>query len=836
MATLKDLLVSGPARVIGNITGKSFIKEGGTSSQFLKADGSVDSNAYSTTSHTHSTTIAASSGTNQLTLAFGTKYSITAGGTSYIFTMPGNPNVNTTYTIATGDEKGQIKVTPSSGNAYNVDVKGLGSAAYTESGDYATSSHTHTTTLAAGASGDTNQLTLAASTKYKLTSAGSTFVFTTPPDHTYNFSGTTFYSGNGSTAEHNANNASKNGSYYYTSNGPAQSLGASTDDGALYVQSYSDTWVGQIAQDYRNGRLFVRGKNNGTWQAWKRVANYDEVAASGHTHATTIAASSASNQINLAFGTKYAITAGGTSYVFTMPSNPNSDIKVKQGLSSTDGWRPILMGYKYGETAGFTPEEVTDISYVSDTIQCSPGRGVIYAKSYMVAGGTSSQFLKADGSLDGNTYSLSNHSHSGYAASSHTHGNITSGGALQTTDITIANGDKLVVTDASNSNNVARTSIAFDGSTTTQVLSKKGTWVSLPSDTDSKVSQKLEESTSDLWRPILLGFDSKQEFGNFNDSITNHAFIHNKIGFNIKSNYIRANGFVSDGSSGFLLANGGVDNSSYALSNHTHSGYASSSHSHTLSIATDSGTSQITIEHSKKYKITAGGSTFIFTTSSLPAATSSAAGIAKLGASGGSATYDHTHGSITNAGAITSDTAIANGDHLVITDASDSNKIKRTSITFGTSTSTYLRNDGTWGTPSGGSGGGSTVTAPQTITLSTSLQTYVTIDGYNKQMKLPDTCPWEVTPSISSPLFEHDVVGGVTPIAATRNLVVVNGEYSGLYDTTPTLIFPNIGENCMALPIFMDRRGRLFLIVSDEFASNLIDKYGYSEDPAGKGK
>lgn len=49
-------------------------------------------------------------------------------------------------------------------------------------------------------------------------------------------------------------------------------------------------------------------------------------------------------------------------------------------------------------------------------------------------------------------------------------------GTLQTTDITIANGDKLVVTDASDSNKIARTSLAFDGSTTTQFLSKKGTW------------------------------------------------------------------------------------------------------------------------------------------------------------------------------------------------------------------------------------------------------------------------------------------------------------------------------------------------------------------------
>lgn len=42
----------------------------------------------------------------------------------------GTSSTNTTYTISTGDSNGQIKVTPSSGSAYNVSVKGLGSAAY----------------------------------------------------------------------------------------------------------------------------------------------------------------------------------------------------------------------------------------------------------------------------------------------------------------------------------------------------------------------------------------------------------------------------------------------------------------------------------------------------------------------------------------------------------------------------------------------------------------------------------------------------------------------------------------------------------------------------------
>lgn len=56
------------------------------------------------------------------------------------------------------------------------------------------------------------------------------------------------------------------------------------------------------------------------------------------------------------------------------------------------------------------------------------------------------------------------------------YGNITTGGALQTNDITIASGDKLVVTDASDSNKIARTSVTFDGSTTTKALTQKGTW------------------------------------------------------------------------------------------------------------------------------------------------------------------------------------------------------------------------------------------------------------------------------------------------------------------------------------------------------------------------
>lgn len=60
----------------------------------------------------------------------------------------------------------------------------------TTSSTVALGNHTHTTTIAAGTSGDTNQLTMAANTKYKMTTGGTNFVFTTPPGTTVSVSNT----------------------------------------------------------------------------------------------------------------------------------------------------------------------------------------------------------------------------------------------------------------------------------------------------------------------------------------------------------------------------------------------------------------------------------------------------------------------------------------------------------------------------------------------------------------------------------------------------------------------------------------------------------------------
>lgn len=96
------------------------------------------------TKYTHPSTHAASMITGLSTVATSGKYSDLSGKptiptkTSQLTNDSGfkTTDNNTTYTLATGDSNGQIKVTPSSGSAYNVSVKGLGSAAYTASTAY----------------------------------------------------------------------------------------------------------------------------------------------------------------------------------------------------------------------------------------------------------------------------------------------------------------------------------------------------------------------------------------------------------------------------------------------------------------------------------------------------------------------------------------------------------------------------------------------------------------------------------------------------------------------------------------------------------------------------
>lgn len=92
----------------------------------------------------------------------------------------------------------------------------------------------------------------------------------------------------------------------------------------------------------------------------------------------------------------------------------------------------------------------------------------------------------------------------------------------------------------------------------------------------------------------------------------------------------------------------------------------------------------------------------------------------------------HTHGNISNDGKISATATISSGDRLAIidTDTTAGNKLTGSSITFGSSTTTFLSNSGAWLTPTNttytfadGSAGNFTVTpfggSAQTVSIGT---------------------------------------------------------------------------------------------------------------------
>ena len=65
------------------------------------------------------------------------------------------------------------------------------------------------------------------------------------------------------------------------------------------------------------------------------------------------------------------------------------------------------------------------------------------------------------------------------------------------------------------------------------------------------------------------------------------------------------------------------------------------------------------------------------------------------------AAVSHTHGDLTSAGIVQTATPpdIATGDHILIADNSDTDKLKKSSTVFGTTATTFLNNAGDWADP-----------------------------------------------------------------------------------------------------------------------------------------
>jgi len=151
----------------------------------------------------------------------------------------------------------------------------------------------------------------------------------------------------------------------YTTNGVGYVNGTSLfsqSDGGLYASAYSTSWVHQIYGDFRTGQIAVRGKNSGTWQAWRVVldqTNYSSYAlpltggtVSGVTtfsSNTTFNASptvnaylNCSQWFNITGGAGYGLYGNGTNGAhFYLNSGSYGPWKI---LGSRNGWSGLEFG------------------------------------------------------------------------------------------------------------------------------------------------------------------------------------------------------------------------------------------------------------------------------------------------------------------------------------------------------------------------------------------------------------------------------------------------------------------------------------------------------------
>ena len=256
------------------------------------------------------------------------------------------------------------------------------------------------------------------------------------------------------------------------------------------------------------------------------------------------------------------------------------------------------------------------------------------------------------------------------------YGNINTSGAITATT-TIANGDKIVIVDSSDSSKLTGSSITFDGSTTTKVLTQKGTWESLE-------EYALPTASSNTKGGIKIGNNLSMdgEVLNAVDTTYNNA-TSTTAGLLSASDKSKLDG-IAEGANAYTLPTAasntkggvkvgdGLTISNEVLSNSGVRNVAESNNNGTIAFNINGTTTNINVKGLDSAAYTA-------TTNY--------------------ATSTHVHGNINNSGIVTTSTTIASGDSILITDNSDSSKIKKASITFDGSTATKaLTQKGTWET------------------------------------------------------------------------------------------------------------------------------------------
>ena len=186
-----------------------------------------------------------------------------------------------------------------------------------------------------------------------------------------------------------------------------------------------------------------------------------------------------------------------------IPSNPNTDTKVKATAKTDNVNYKILATASASPTSGNATEAVYDADITlnpstntiaanisGDAATASAAKSgstlettingkqdALTAQTAYSAKGSATKVPQITTNSLGQVTGITEVTITGVTPASHTHGNITNAGGITATGVTIANGDSLAIVDSSDTNKViAKSSVTFDGSTTTKALTQKGTF------------------------------------------------------------------------------------------------------------------------------------------------------------------------------------------------------------------------------------------------------------------------------------------------------------------------------------------------------------------------
>lgn len=190
---------------------------------------------------------------SNITVSSGTISLTKSNVTTALGYTPPTSDTNTTYSFATGDNNGTIKVTPSGGTASNISVKGLGSAAYAATSDFAPASHVNTTHLTIGTTSST-------------AAAGN---------HTHSYAGSSS-AGGAATSANKVNSSLSiqlNGGTATTFDGSAaksinitpSAIGAAASHSHPYLSTSGGTVTGDITISKSGARVTASNDTNSIW-------------------------------------------------------------------------------------------------------------------------------------------------------------------------------------------------------------------------------------------------------------------------------------------------------------------------------------------------------------------------------------------------------------------------------------------------------------------------------------------------------------------------------------------------------------------------------------------